>query len=396
MVQASRDRDRVLDEILTYVELGDADRARLMDLGRKLAPQFPEIAERFYERVAKNPRAAQLLSGPAQVERLRATLVDWMASGLSGPYDDRFYDKRSRIGRRHVAIRLPQHYMFTAMNVIRGEYDDRIARLYDLEDARLVAKSVDKLLDLELALMLRHYQLDSEERLVARERSTQAERVLAIQTLSAGLAHEVRNPLNSAKLQLELLDRRLRRDGEDPKLMESIEIIHHELERLTHLLKEFLAFARPSDLTLGDHDILAIARGIAAAERPLAEARGATLQVAGNGPLIARVDNHKLQQILQNLVRNAIEAVTTGGHVTVAATGDDEQIYLAVEDDGPGIPEQIQRRIYEPFFSTKESGTGLGMSIVHSMVTLHGGTIAINTSPRGTRFDVAMPRRLAS
>lgn len=386
-------RDLVLDEVLRYVELGDADRARLTDLCAKLAPQLPEIAQRFYEHLAANPGAAAVLSGPAQVKRLHKSLVDWMASGLLGPYDDRFYDKRSRIGRQHVAIGLPQHYLFTAMNVIRGEYDDRIAGLYDPQEARRVAKSVDKLFDIELALLLRNYQLDSEAKLVARERSTQAERVTAIQTLSSGLAHEVRNPLNAAKLQLELVDRRLRRDEEDPKLVESIEVIRHELERLTRLLNEFLAFARPSDLALGDHDVLAITRDIVASERPLAEARGATLEVVGRGSLSARVDAGKLQQIMHNLVRNAIEAIAAGGHVIVEVSGDGEHVYLVVEDDGPGIPEAIQRRIYEPFFSTKESGTGLGMSIVHSMVALHGGTITLASSPRGTRFDVALPRR---
>ncbi len=383
----------VLAEILTSVALDEADRARLVALRARLASQFPEIADRFYDRVRANPATAQLISDPEQVARLHATLIEWMSSGLLGPYDEAFSAKRSRIGRRHVEIGLPQHYMFTAMSTIRGEYDDRISALYDPAEARLVSKSVDKLLDVELALMLRHYQLDSEAKLVESERRVHSDRVIAIQTLSAGLAHEVRNPLNSAKLQLELLERRLKREGGDPKLVDPVDLANEEIERLTRLLNEFLAFARPPDLALGDHDVVAIARNVVTSDRMLCTQRGAALELEPHEPLVARIDATKLEQIVHNLVRNSIEAVSAGGHVRVAVRGDDSHVNVCVEDDGPGIPAAIQARIYEPFFTTKDSGTGLGMSIVHSMVTLHGGTIAIESSSNGTRFDVAIPRQ---
>mgnify|MGYP000476381896 CR=1 FL=1 len=95
--------------------------------------------------------------------------------------------------------------------------------------------AVDKLLDLELAIMLRHYQLDSEERLLVREHRIQDEKLGAMRTLTAGLAHEVRNPLNAAKLQLELVSRRIKRQGDDPKLSEPTRLVHDELERLAQL-----------------------------------------------------------------------------------------------------------------------------------------------------------------
>lgn len=383
----------ILDDILASIEFRDADRTRLVELHARIAPQFAEMAVRFYARILATPGAAAVLSGPEQLARLHVTLVDWMSIGLLGPYDATFYAKRSRIGHRHVEIGLPQHYMFTTMNAIREEYGDRIKTLYDRDEAHLVTKSVGKLLDVELALMLRHYQLDSEAKLVERERRIHSDRAIAIQTLSAGLAHEVRNPLNSAQLQLELLERRLKRDGNDPKLVVPIELAHHEIDRLTRLLNEFLAFVRPADLALADHDVVAIARTVVTRERRLAEQRGATLELVAQGEVIARIDALKLQQIIRNLVRNSIEAVSTGGHVTVAVRADDSHVYLRVEDDGPGIPDAVRSRIYEPFFTTKEAGTGLGMAVVHSMVTLHGGTIDIESSSRGTQFDVAMPRR---
>lgn len=385
--------DSILSEILAYVAFDADDRARLVDLRSKLAPAFPDIAALFYERARAQPRAGALFTGPEQVARLQALLVEWMSSGLVGPYDETFYAKRARIGRQHVRIGLPQHYMFTAMNVIRGAYDDRIAALYEPEQARQVAKSVDKLFDVELALMLRNYQLNSEAKLLAQERGSQTERMLAIQTLSAGLAHEVRNPLNSAKLQLEVLERRLRRDSGDPKLVEPVELVRHELERLTRLLNEFLSFARPAELGVGEHDVVAIARNVIAIERALAEARGAELELFAAGPVLGQVDAAKVHQILQNLIRNAIEAVRAGGHVLVMISGAVDHVRLVVEDDGPGIPEDVRRRIYEPFFSTKDAGTGLGMSIVHSMVTAHQGSISITSPPKGTRFEVTLPFR---
>jgi len=377
----------LLHGIVSAIELGDGDRARLVDLHAKLSPQFPAIATRFYARLLAIPQLAQLLGGPDRIRALESTLVAWMSSGLLGPYDTAFVDGRSRIGRSHVAIGLPQHYMFTAMNAIRGDYDDRIAELYDPADARLVSKAIDKLLDVELALILRHY---AESRVSAQDRETQAERVTAIQTLSAGLAHEIRNPLNSAKLQLGVLERRLRHT-DDPKLVVPIEIVNHEIERLTHLLNEFLAFARPTTLSLAEHDVVDVVRTVFEEERTLADASRATLELAGTS-VVARVDAPKLHQILQSLVRNSLEAITPGGHVAVTVAKTEAAVSVCVVDDGPGIPDEIQKRMFEPFFSTKESGTGLGMSIVHSMVALHGGTIAVASSTTGTRIDVTLPR----
>jgi signal transduction histidine kinase len=383
----------VIDELFSYIGFGDEDAARLRSLHPVLQPHFAEVAARFYEALWANPGAAAVLTGPEQIERLRLTLIDWMSTGLLGPYDDRFYEKRSRIGRRHVAIGLHHQYMFTAINVVRTAYHDRIAQLYPVAEAFAIMRSVNKLIDVELAIMVGHYQLDSEQKLIARERRIQADRIAAMQTLSAGLAHEVRNPLNAAKLQLELLERRLRRGTEDPRLVEPVGLAQNEIERLTVLLNEFLAFAKPPELHSQDHDVASIVRQVAELERVSAERRGAELALVAPPQLVASVDASKFHQIVLNLVRNAIEAVTAGGHVTLELATASDCIHVRVEDDGCGIPDDVRPRIYEPFFSTKESGTGLGMSIVHSLVTLHGGSIDLDTSPRGTRFDITIPRR---
>jgi two-component system, NtrC family, sensor histidine kinase HydH len=388
-----------LDEVLAYVQLGEPEQALLRELRPKLAPSFPKIADQFYAAVWASPKAAAVLASPEQVARLRTTLIDWMATGLVGPYDDKFYEKRSRIGRRHVQIGLAQQFMFTAMSVVRAGYHDEVVAIFgdDHASAQATSRAIDKLLDVELALMLRHYQLDSEERLVERERRIQADRITAMQTLSAGLAHEVRNPLNAARLQLELLMRRLRRQlGDDPKFLEPTELAEHEISRLTELLNDFLSFARPPELHRHGHDIVAICRHVLELERPLAQRRKVELSLTEPGPLMAHVDSGKIHQVIQNLVRNALEAAPAGGHVSVTISNHVENaVHVKVKDDGSGIPKDVLQRIYEPFFSTKEGGTGMGMAIVHSLVTLHGGRIDIDTGDRGTTFEIVLPQRAA-
>jgi len=382
-----------LEELFAFVDLSDDDRARLRALHPRLVDGFPAIADRFYAAVLASPGAASVLSGPAQVERLHASLIDWMSSGLLGPYDERFYEKRSRIGRRHVGIGLASHYMFTAMNVVRLSYQDRIAALYPAGEALVVMRSVHKLLDCELAIMVQHYELDTEEKLVTRERRMQADRILAMQTMSAGLAHEVRNPLNAAKLQLALLERRLHRQSDDPRLTEPTALAQKEIERLTVLLNEFLTFARPPELHAQEVDVVAIVRQVIELERIGVEPRDVSLELTAEpAQVIAEVDPAKLHQLVLNLVRNACEAVSPRGHVSVGVSAQDDRCKIRITDDGPGIPDHVRARIYEPFFSTKDGGTGLGMSIVHSLVSLHGGAIDLETGPHGTAFEVLIPR----
>lgn len=383
-----------LEELLAFVGFDAGDQARLRELHPRLAPRFAAIAERFYDAVFASAGAAAVLSDPAQVERLRVSLIDWMASGLLGPHDEGFHTKRSRIGRRHVEVGLGSHYMFSAMTVLRLAYQDCIAELYPPAEALAVMRSVHKLFDCELAIMVRHYELDTQGKLIARERRAQTDRIVAMQTMSAGLAHEVRNPLNAAMLQLELLERRLHRMADDPKLIEPIELAKKEIARLTTLLNEFLVFARPPELVAQDHDVVAVVRQVVDLERESAEQRGVSLAFdAGPAQALAEVDIAKVHQMVLALVRNACEAVSSGGRVTASVQLDDTRCRIRVSDDGPGIPADVRARIYEPFFSTKEGGTGLGMSIVHSLVSLHGGTIELQTGPGGSTFEIALPRR---
>ncbi len=227
---------------------------------------------------------------------------------------------------------------------------------------------------------------------------------VALRTLTSGLAHEVRNPINAAKLQLEMLDRRLCREHDEIRFRDPVAAAMSELDRLTRLLDDFLAFAQPTALRLEDIDLVVAVREGCEHEQALARELGVTLEFTASEPTVAaRVDRAKVLGLLRYLVRNALEVTPAGTAVTVcvsvgvgvgvSTTVAEDVVVLEIADHGPGIPAGDRARIYEPFFTTKESGTGLGMSIAQSIVTQHRGSIRFESGPAGTRFYVRLPRR---
>ncbi|WP_428262406.1 ATP-binding protein [Haliangium sp.] len=240
--------------------------------------------------------------------------------------------------------------------------------------------------------------LDVTELKQLEERTRLDQRLSAVGTLAAGLAHEIRNPLNSAQLQLRLLERRLLHVSDDEKLRAPIAIVQHEIARLSGLVQEFLAFARPSVLTLEEIDVRAVAERVVTLERHSAEAEGVSIELVAGESTMIRADPDKLQQVLLNLVRNAVDA--TRDHpeeprqVTLTVQRDVSGALILVEDNGPGLSDEVMARLFEPFFSTKPQGTGLGMAICHSLVTQHGGDIRVHSEPgHGARFEIHLPRR---
>ncbi len=379
-------------ELLGFIRFDSEDTTRVARLLERLRPDLPAIADRYLELLANAPDAAPSVATPEQVSRIREGVIEWLETSLRGPHDHAFYVGRLHAGARHIPEAWPQHRTVTFIHVVRMAYHHRIAALYPPAEAWALVDSVNRLLDLELACLVRHYQLTHRPSQSERTREERDERLVSLQTLTAGLAHEIRNPLNAAKLQLELVERRLRRADAEERLVTPVELAQSELVRLTSLLTDFLTFAQPVRLNPLSHDVVKLVAAVCDEQRPAAEDRGATLRfVPGRETLVANVDGPKLTQVADHLIRNAIEVVLAGGEVVVELMTTDNSIELEVHDSGPGIPEAVRARIFEPFFSTKEGGTGLGMSIVHSLVALHGGAIRLDTGPHGTRFGVSLP-----
>jgi signal transduction histidine kinase len=223
-------------------------------------------------------------------------------------------------------------------------------------------------------------------------RLLRSERLAAVGTMAAGLAHEVRNPLNSASLQLTLLQRRLDRGESGAGLRPIADIIKSEIDRLDRLVRDFLAFSQPRPLEAQSVNAETLLSSLSQLITPSAEAVGVAISCElPPAPLAVAGDAERLRQVLLNLTRNALEAMQAGGgrRLTLRARPAGDAVELDVEDDGPGFGAELP--VFDAFFTTKEHGTGLGLSIVHRIVADHGGTIRVQSRPGRTCFTLRLP-----
>jgi signal transduction histidine kinase len=228
------------------------------------------------------------------------------------------------------------------------------------------------------------------------EKAREADRMAYIGTLAAGLAHEIRNPLNSLNLNMQLLEEEIRHGCEVPGGRRLLSITRQEIGRLERLVTDFLLYARPRPLDLEDlppGELLERVRELMAAEL---QARGARLSVVdGSGGALVRVDPAQITQLLLNLLRNALAATEGGGRrpeLVLAARLEGNRLALSVEDNGVGILPEDRRRIFEVFYSTRKGGTGLGLPVVDRIARAHGGAIEVESTPGvGTKMSVLLP-----
>jgi PAS domain S-box-containing protein len=220
----------------------------------------------------------------------------------------------------------------------------------------------------------------------------QNERLAAAGGLAAGLAHEIRNPLNGATLHLSVLERAIARSSSVPTAAyEATEVLRAELKRLSALVTDYLEVARPKPLARVVYDVNVLARSVEALLQPEAEVRRVSLSVEPFPfPATAVLDVERTKQVLINLMRNALEAVEEGGHVVVRVRRLPQNVEIDVVDDGSGI-EDPKAPIFDAFYTTKERGTGLGLSVVHRIVSDHGGSIRFESHPGSTVFTVRLP-----
>jgi PAS domain S-box-containing protein len=526
--------ESLFEEMKRYVRFGKEDARLLNELLPHAEPHFERIAAEFYERIREHEDAHKVFTGEPQVERLKRSLVGWMRRVFTGPYDRTYFLETAKIGRIHVRVGLPQHYMFTAMALIRVAIE-QIADARMNDKAQAARAAISRILDLELAIMVDAYRhelqarlqritemereqadralaktehrymkavelarvlvvgLDADARIrlfnreaervteldrdevagrsfvdallpeVLREehgslieaaaakgklasdtlesavrtksgkvrevkwqlayvpleedaevvlfaigvdttdqnalarRVRQSEKLAAVGTLAAGLAHEIRNPLNGAALHVTFLERGLKRSGADTETQGAVNVIGEEIKRLSALVSEFLDFARPQPLQKRAVSIRALCERAAQIVAP--DAARANVEVKMDLPvadLTLDLDPGKMEQVLLNLLKNAIEAQEPvgSGTVTVRVRRQPRQEIIEIEDEGPGL-EGPHAPIFDPFFSTKPTGTGLGLAIVHRIVTDHEGTIDVHSQPGKTIFRITLPIRLA-
>lgn len=224
----------------------------------------------------------------------------------------------------------------------------------------------------------------------------QSERLAVVGRMAAHVTHEIRNPLSSIGLNLELLEEEFAEGGSTTEARQLMQAIKREVEHLSALSEEYLSLARPLKPRLEPERIGDIVSDVTTFVGPELDRAGVMLETELASVPEVLADEAQIRQALTNLIRNAREAMPKGGRMKVAVQGSAGRVRLSVEDDGPGIPEEIRQNIFDPFFTTKSQGTGLGLAVTRQIVEAHHGVIACEPAgERGTRFVIELPSRTA-
>jgi signal transduction histidine kinase len=243
-------------------------------------------------------------------------------------------------------------------------------------------------LNAELTGTLMRLQAAQEELLVA-------ERMATVGRLSLKVAHEVRNPISAIQLNAEILQDIVReRSGEDMEEAGGVvAAIRDQVKTLDALTEEYLTFARFPRPHFEEESVNALVEELAEFIRPVAIRQGLTVHVSTDpGVPLMDIDRGLLRQAVLNLVKNGLEALSRGGEITLASRRTGDVVEIAVSDTGPGIPDEVARRLFEPFFTTKPQGTGLGLTIARQITEEHGGELAWDNRPGGgARFTIRLP-----
>jgi signal transduction histidine kinase len=218
-----------------------------------------------------------------------------------------------------------------------------------------------------------------------------SDKLAALGQLAAGIAHEIRNPLTSINILIHSMTEDLP-SGDSHK--EDLEVIEEEINRINQIVDQFLRFAKPAPPLLEKGDVLSVFEETLQLLRPQIEKQQIFVRKEFQALPIVQMDREQMKQATLNLLLNAIQAMPAGGHLTLKARNSEngQWVHLSIQDSGIGIPGEDLNKLFDPFFSTKEGGIGLGLSIAHRIIDQHHGKIEVESAPgKGTLFTVWLP-----
>lgn len=222
------------------------------------------------------------------------------------------------------------------------------------------------------------------------EQLLQAEKLAALGELSAGIVHEVRNPLGSIKGAVEILEDELEPDS--PR-REFSTLAKKEIDRLNKLVGEFLRFARPTTLSVKPNDLNDIVRSVVSLIENQAMTKSVSVTSENKEDLQpVSVDAEQIKQVLLNLAINSLQAMPGGGRLVFRMSQNERFGIVEIEDSGGGVSAEAAPKIFDPFFTTKDKGIGLGLSIAHKIVTQHGGLLTLKDGQKGAIFRLELPQ----
>ncbi|MCM2369364.1 two-component system sensor histidine kinase NtrB [Aporhodopirellula aestuarii] len=235
---------------------------------------------------------------------------------------------------------------------------------------------------------------DVTQKTLMEERLRRMERYTGLGSLAAGLQHEIKNPLSALALHVQLLCERLAKGTDDPEVNESLDIINTEVKRIGAVLDGFRNYASINEIGLTPVDVTLLVEKLIRLLRPQAEKQNVKIRVEPAREMLGLIqaDSVRLEQVLLNLAINAIASMPNGGVLRFVITGEDSSIRIDVIDNGNGIPDDIQTKIFDPYFTTRSDGTGMGLALCDKIIRQHNGNLDFETSPEGTTFTVMLPK----
>jgi len=371
-------------ELQEYVGWTDDDAARVRKAGPLVESQLPRLVDDFYAEIERHPNAKKVFVDEAQVARLKVSLKVWLEQLFRGPYDADYLLRRWQVGRRHVEVGLDHIYAAAALSRLRQGLVRAVRENWPSAwgDSNVTIDSLQTLIDLDLAIIEDSYAIAYQERL------QRGERLAAIGQIAAGVAHELRNPLNVVKTSAYFL---LNAKSLSPeRISEHLRRINRQVNHANDVITALASFAKPPDPHLHSISVIECVKG-ALDRYPLPQGIHLVSDLPATLPKV-NADATQLGIVFGNLVRNACDAMPTGGTLTVSATSSDAIVEVRVSDTGQGIDPENLVKITEPLFSTKAKGMGLGLAITNAILAKISGKLQVTSEMgRGSTFTVRIP-----